>query len=52
MAPLKPPSIFKHKALFGFQLPIFPFKLFPLNFFLKFENICFKRVFDLENYEF
>jgi hypothetical protein len=34
MAPLKPPSIFKHKALFGFQLPIFPFNFFPPNFVL------------------
>lgn len=33
MASLKPPSIFKHKALFGFQLPIFPFKFVLLTLF-------------------
>ncbi len=34
MAPLKPPSIFKYKALFGFQLPTFPLNFFPSNFVL------------------
>ncbi len=33
LAPLKSPSIFKHKDLFGFQLPIFPFKFVLLTLF-------------------
>ncbi len=34
MTPLKPPSIFKYNVFFGFQLRIFPLKIFPPNFVL------------------